>query len=263
MKIIEGATAHDLRLALATYLRDSHQEEDGVLWSEGSVVLRCQRPAEMWDVGPTTSPLDLLRAWLQHAAGCEKGITDIAHQLIGRQRAAVYTGDGAVGQGGPETFSYFVEGSAIRCLRTTPTVDVVVGMPSTGLHLELVAAAAGKTAAGIEHMAGFARGPQQEVAGILSGPPVPTVPCPPLISTPLGSWLSDLDTFLRVGSRAIGYKDPFFRNTAVPLHRSMVLLDQGAPQEALVMAATVAHDNWRYLAERWVLGHQMPSGSSQ
>lgn len=263
MKIIEGATAHDLRLALATYLRDEGQEEGGVLWSAGSVVLRCARPAELWDVGPATSPMDLLRAWLQYAAGCEKGITEIAHQLIGRQRAAVYTGDGDSGPKGPETFAYFVEGSSIRCLRTMPMVDVAVGTPSTGLHMELVAAAAGKTAAGIEHMAGFARGTQQEVAGILSMPPVPTAPCPPLISTPLDSWLSDLDTFLRVGSRAIGYKDRFFRGTAVPLHRATALLDQGLTQEAQVMASTVAHDNWRYLAQRWILGHQRPAGASQ
>ena len=264
MKIIEGQTSHELRQALASHLKAEGQLEDGLLWAAGSVVLRCQRPAELWDIEPTTSPLDIMGRWLGYAVHCETGIMNIAGAMIGKQRAAAYTdlgGDG--GQRSTETLAYLAEGSDVRCLWTSPLVGLDGTMSSVGLHLELLAAAAGKRQAGVERLVGFARAPQEEVERVLGLPTVPTVPCPPLISTPLASWLSDLDTFLRVGSRAIGYKDPFFRNTAVPLHRSMVLLDQGAPQEALVMAATVAHDNWRYLAERWILGHQTPSGSSQ
>ena len=263
MKIIEAPTSCELRRALASHLRAEGQLESGLLWAEGSVVLRCPRPSEIWDIDPLTPPLGLLARWLGFAAGCEPGIMTMAGSMGGQPRAAAFTDLGGDGKRSTETLAYLAEGSDVRCLWTSPLVGLDGTMSSVGLHLELLAAAAGKRQAGVERLVGFARAPQEEVERVLGLPTVPTVPCPPLISTPLASWLSDLDTFLRVGSRAIGYKDPFFRNTAVPLHRSMVLLDQGAPQEALVMAATVAHDNWRYLAERWVLGHQTPSGSSQ
>lgn len=264
MKIIEAPTSCELRRALAAHLLAEGQADGGLLWAPGSVLLRCARPAELWDIDPLTPPIGLLARWLGYAVGCEKGLQSIANSMHGKSRAAAYTDlGGETGTRGMEVIAYLSEGPDVRCLWTSPIADLEGSMTSVGLHLECLAAAAGLHPAGVERLASFARGPQAEVERILGLPTVPTVPCPPLISTPLASWLSDLDTFLRVGSRAIGYKDPFFRNTAVPLHRSMVLLDQGAPQEALVMAATVAHDNWRYLAERWILGHQTPSGSSQ
>lgn len=263
MKIIEGQTSHELRQALAFHLKAEGKLEDGLLWAAGSVVLRCQRPAELWDIEPTTSPLDIMGRWLGYAVHCETGIMNIAGAMIGKQRAAAYTdlgGDG--GQRSTEALAYLAEGSDVRCLWTSPMAGLEGTATSIGLHLELLAAACGKRPAGFERLAGFARAPLEEVERILSLPAVPCTPCPPLISTPLSSWLSDLDTFLRVGSRAIGYKDRFFRGTAVPLHRAMALLDQGKAQEAQVMSSTILHDNWRYLAQRWILGHQRPAGAS-
>jgi hypothetical protein len=264
MQIIEGQTAHDVRRALAAHLKAEGQMDEGYLFAPGSVVLRCQRPSEIWDVEATTNPLEVLTRWLSYAAGCEKGVTDIAETLRSKPKAAAYTDlGGPTGAKGIEALAYLSHGPDVRCVWTGPMADLGSTVTSVGLHLELLAAASGKCAKGVERLACYARGTPEDVERVLAMPRVPCVPCPPLISTPLGSWLSDLDTFLRVGSRAIGYKDRFFRGTAVPLHRTAALLEQGKAHEAQVMASTVAHDNWRYLAERWVLGHQRPAGAAQ
>lgn len=264
MQIIEGQTTHDVRRALAAHLKAEGQMDEGQLFAPSSVVVRCQRPAEIWDVDPTVNPLEMLRRWLSYAEGCEEGVTGLAEPLGTKSKALAYANlsDKNLPKG-VEAIVYLSHGPDIRCVWTSPMVELGGALTSVGLHLELMAAVANKRAAGVERLGCFARGTPEEVDRILGLPPVPCVPCPPLISTPLSSWLSDLDTFLRVGSRAIGYKDRFFRGTAVPLHRTAALLELGKTRDAQVMASTVAHDNWRYLAERWVLGYQRPAGAAQ
>lgn len=263
MKIIEGATAHDVRRALAAHLKAEGQADGDMLWAPGPVVLSCARPQEIWDAEPH-SPMSLLIRWLGYAAQCEQQITSIASGVRDKQRVAVCMDlkGGEAGSTGHDVLSYLVGPTDIQILWTRSQCDLTQSLASTGLHLALLAAACEKRPVGVRCLVGFARGTQEAVDALLGRPAAPTVPCPPLISTPLRSWLSDLDTFTRVGSKAIGYKDRFFRATAVPLHRAMCLLDQGAAQEAQVMASTILHDNWRYLAQQWIFRGQRPAGAA-
>lgn len=260
MKLIEGLTDSHLRRQLAHYLDDEGQREGDILHSPGPVILHCARPTEIWDLDPDDQPLRIFSRWLGYARGCEESILGISAQLQSQTHAAVYTDLGAEKHAaGVDVLSYAVHGPQLSAVWSCPRVDLGSVLAAPGLYLELLAATSGKQAAGVNRLVVFALSHLDVVNAVLNKPIEKFAPSPPIISLSLSLWLSELDTFLRVGSTAMGYKDPFFRRTAVPMHRAQLLIDAGRFEEATVVANTIAADCWRAHTLRWILKHSTPS----
>jgi thymidylate synthase len=77
----------------------------------------------------------------------------------------------------------------------------------------------------------------------------------PLVSGDIGTWHQDLKMFMDEGTRAIGYRDPFFRKVAIPMLRAWEIF-KGAEAPAryddgIKLLAKLDHD-WAMAGEQWL-----------
>jgi hypothetical protein len=79
----------------------------------------------------------------------------------------------------------------------------------------------------------------------------------PLVSTPVDQWFQDLTMFVEVGSRAMGFRDPFFRRLAVPLLMSYeAFKDKSNParfEKATNLCAQAAPSDWKVACMSWLM----------
>lgn len=73
----------------------------------------------------------------------------------------------------------------------------------------------------------------------------------PLITRP-DIWLSDLDMFTDEETRAIGYRDPFFRGVAVPLLSAWTMYQEGQIDLAMVDLTTCVSKDWKKACCGWL-----------
>lgn len=78
-----------------------------------------------------------------------------------------------------------------------------------------------------------------------------------IVNTPMIDWLSDLEMFISEGHRAIGYRDVFFKKTAIPM---LISWDRWKNKEnphrvehALEAADEIKASDWRKTCQEWLL----------
>lgn len=78
----------------------------------------------------------------------------------------------------------------------------------------------------------------------------------PLISSPLEIWWDDLQVFMGSGSGVMGYRDPFFKHVAVPMHAMHeVATKMDEPPryiKGLNMCENIRATDWRAACELWL-----------
>lgn len=84
----------------------------------------------------------------------------------------------------------------------------------------------------------------------------------PLISSPVESWQSDLELFLSEGTRAMGYKDQFFRRIAVPMLNSWAAFKETENTNRFTNAlaalkAMPLECDWRLACAEWLERRQL------
>lgn len=82
-----------------------------------------------------------------------------------------------------------------------------------------------------------------------------------LMRVPKDTWDQDLHMFLDEGNNALGYRDPFFRNVALPMldaHETFKSVPQSCERytRTLKCIEYIAADDWRRACLEWVLRRQ-------
>lgn len=76
----------------------------------------------------------------------------------------------------------------------------------------------------------------------------------PLIRVGVGEWYQDLHMLLTEGSKAMGYRDPFFRKLGIPMYLARSAMKVGAFDAALNIAGRIEQKDWRMATTAWIKG---------